>query len=75
MPPEVLLTRLKQLKKKRCNVLPLEEAIKRLYANDLPDRAVAITFDDGTADFYQKAFPLLKEFEFPVTLYLTTFYS
>lgn len=75
MPAEVLRTRLQQLKESRCNVLPLDEAIKRLYANDLPDRAVAITFDDGTADFYQKAFPLLKEFNFPVTLYLTTFYS
>ena len=75
MPPEVLRTRLEQLKKSRCNVLSLDEAIKRLYTNDLPDRAVAITFDDGTADFYQQAFPLLKEFDFPVTLYLTTFYS
>ncbi|MFS8084068.1 MAG: polysaccharide deacetylase family protein [Acidobacteriota bacterium] len=75
MPPEVLRTRLEQLKKSRCNVLSLDEAIKRLYANDLPDRAVAITFDDGTADFYQQAFPLLKEFDLPVTLYLTTFYS
>ncbi|MDQ1637750.1 MAG: hypothetical protein QOF62_1089 [Pyrinomonadaceae bacterium] len=75
MPPAVLRARLGQLKKSRCNVLPLDEAIKRLYANDLPDRAVALTFDDGTADFYQRAFPLLREFDFPVTLYLTTFYS
>lgn len=75
MSADVFRTRLQLLKKSRCVVLPLDEAEKRLYANDLPDRAVAITFDDGTSDFYTKAFPLLREFEFPVTLYLTTFYS
>jgi peptidoglycan/xylan/chitin deacetylase (PgdA/CDA1 family) len=72
---DLFRARLQLLRKTRSVVLPLDEALKRLYANDLPDRAVAITFDDGTADFYSKAFPLLKEFEFPVTLYLTTFYS
>ena len=75
MPAEVFRVRLQQLKESRCAVLPLEEAIKRLYENDLPDRAVAITFDDGTADFYARAFPLIKEFDVPVTLYLTTFYT
>ena len=68
-------SRLKLLRKSGCAVLPLNEALARLSANDLPDRAVAITFDDGTCDFYSKAFPLLKEFGYPVTLYLTTFYS
>lgn len=72
---DILRTRLEMLRKSNCEVLPLGEAVDRLYANDLPDRAVAITFDDGTSDFYRRAFPLLREFEFPVTLYLTTFYS
>jgi len=67
--------RLELLRKSKCAVLPLGEAVERLYADDLPDRAVAITFDDGLSDFYRRAFSLIQEFEVPVTLYLTTFYS
>ena len=73
--PHTFRSRLQQLKQSQCAVLPLDEAIDRLYANDLPDRAVAITFDDGTSDFSRRVFPLLKEFDLPATLYLTTFYS
>lgn len=75
MPPEVLRSRFQQLRDSGCAVLPLDEAIMRLQAGELPDRAVAITFDDGFADFRSQALPLIKEFEVPVTLYLTTFYS
>src|SRR5215831_10878629 len=73
--PETLRTRLHQLQRSRCTVLPLAEAVERLYQKDLPDRAVALTFDDGFADFYHRAFPLISDVGFPVTLYLTTFYS
>jgi peptidoglycan/xylan/chitin deacetylase (PgdA/CDA1 family) len=75
MSPGMFRARLETIDKSGCAVLPLDEAITRLYANDLPDRSVAITFDDGNFDFQQRAFPLLKEFGFPATLYLTTFYS
>jgi peptidoglycan/xylan/chitin deacetylase (PgdA/CDA1 family) len=75
MHPEDFRKRLQIVKKLNCTVLPLNEAIERLYAQDLPDRAVALTFDDGTYDFYEKANPIIQEFGFPVTLYLTTFYA
>jgi peptidoglycan/xylan/chitin deacetylase (PgdA/CDA1 family) len=72
---DLLRSRFELIKKSKCVVLPLAEAVERLYKNDLPDRAVAITFDDGTSDFHRRAFPIIQEFGFPVTLYLTTFYS
>ena len=75
MPPEVLRSRFQQLRDLRCAVLPLDEAVARLRTGDLPERAVAITFDDGFADFHSQAFPLIREFDLPATLYLTTFYS
>ncbi len=73
--PEVLRSRLQQLRDARCTVLSLDEAVKRLFANDLPDRAVVLTFDDGLADCFLKVYPLIREFDVPATCYLTTFYS
>lgn len=70
-----LAKRLEALHNMRCSVLPLGEALNRLRARDLPPRSVALTFDDGTYDFYKQAFPLLKHHGFPVTVYQTTYYS
>lgn len=55
-------------------VLALDEALCRLHDRTLPRRSVVITFDDGTLDFATLAVPLLREFRFPATLYLTTYY-
>lgn len=75
MAPDLFRKRLISLQERRCNVLPLGEALERLYAGTLPARAVTITFDDGMHDFHQVAHPLLREFGYPVTVYLTTYYS
>jgi peptidoglycan/xylan/chitin deacetylase (PgdA/CDA1 family) len=38
----------------------------------LPDRPVVVTVDDGLADFYTGALPVLTQYGFPATLYVTT---
>jgi peptidoglycan/xylan/chitin deacetylase (PgdA/CDA1 family) len=62
------------LKRRSCTVLSLEEGLRLTAEGRLPDRAVVLTFDDGTYDFYKIVWPILKEFGYPVTLYLTTYY-
>ncbi len=74
MHPDLFEQRLEVLHAGSYAVLPLGEGIERLYRNDLPPKSVAITFDDGTYDFYSQAYPRLKKYGFPATVYQTTFY-
>ncbi len=71
---EVLRERLTILKSGGYAVLGLGEAVKLMREGRLPPGAVTLTFDDGNHDFYASAWPLLKEFGLPATVYLTTYY-
>ncbi len=57
-----------------CNVLPLSEAVERLYTSQLPPRAVCITFDDGYADNVEVALPVLRKHNLPATFFISTGY-
>ncbi|MDP9112103.1 MAG: polysaccharide deacetylase family protein [Acidobacteriota bacterium] len=72
--PQLFRRRLEILAELGCSVLSLDDALKRLWAGDLPPRSVVITFDDGFNDFATKAVPMLREFGFPATVYLTTYH-
>ena len=63
------------LKDKGYRVIPLQDLIAFLKGErQIPQRAVVLTVDDGHRSIYESAFPVLKEFGFPATLFLYTDY-
>jgi peptidoglycan/xylan/chitin deacetylase (PgdA/CDA1 family) len=54
------------------NVLPLNEAARRMAQGRLPSRAAAITFDDGYADNCTVAMPILQRHGLCATFFVAT---
>lgn len=52
--------------------ITVSAAVDALRGAALPDRPVVLTFDDGRADQYANAVPLLKEYGFVATFYVFT---
>jgi peptidoglycan/xylan/chitin deacetylase (PgdA/CDA1 family) len=51
-------------------VAPLKESVEAMIRGDDKLLRIAITFDDGTADFLSQAAPILEQFSLPATLYV-----
>ncbi|MCA1726345.1 MAG: polysaccharide deacetylase family protein [Actinobacteria bacterium] len=54
------------------DVVRLRDGLARLQEGALVRDAVAVTFDDGYADVYRRAWPMLRDREIPSTLFLAT---
>ncbi|MFO7608378.1 MAG: polysaccharide deacetylase family protein [Candidatus Krumholzibacteriia bacterium] len=72
-PPAVFAAHLELLETEGCVVLPLAEVVAGLRdpAVALPDRAVALTFDDGYASVFGEAFPRLRARGWPFTVFVS----
>lgn len=73
--PRQLEQRLEILRNGNYSVLRLGDAVEKMYKGELPPGSVALTFDDGTYDFYRQCYPQLKHYGYPATVYLTTYYN
>lgn len=55
------------------NIVPLSSIAECIVRNkEIPAYSVAITIDDGYSDAYEIAYPLLKRFGVPATLFVVT---
>jgi peptidoglycan/xylan/chitin deacetylase (PgdA/CDA1 family) len=53
-------------------ILPLEEAAAKLHEGKLPERTACVTFDDGYANNYELARPILKSLGMTATVFVAT---
>ncbi|HWV16552.1 MAG TPA: polysaccharide deacetylase family protein [Cellvibrio sp.] len=71
--PERFNQQMDYLQNHHFKVVPLTELAELLRAGKLlPDKTVAITFDDSYASVYQAAYPLLKQRGWPFTFFVNT---
>ena len=57
------------------NVISLDEYLKNIQdLKKLPPKSIVVTFDDGWKDNAQYAYPILKKYNCPFTLFITTNY-
>lgn len=54
-------------------VVPLEELVTKVKNSEkVAEKTIALTFDCGWMDFFLNAYPVIREFQVPVTLFLPT---
>ncbi|MHB1769607.1 MAG: polysaccharide deacetylase family protein, partial [Minisyncoccota bacterium] len=57
---------------KKYMVISLAELVRRLRTHEPLGGTAVLTFDDGYRDNYTTVFPLLEQYRFPATIFVTT---
>lgn len=71
--PESFERQMKYLRDHDYQVISLDEFVEgKMAGKDFPHNTVVITFDDGIEDNYTEAFPILKKYQIPATIFVIT---
>ncbi|MEX1197284.1 MAG: polysaccharide deacetylase family protein [Pseudohongiellaceae bacterium] len=71
--PEQFREQMHHLRDNDFTVWPLDRLLQAIEdQSPIPDRTVAITFDDGYISIHETALPMLQELDFPFALFLST---
>ena len=71
--PERFIAQMEYLEKNNYRIVPLTELTEKLRKGEaLPDKTIAITFDDSYVDVYTAAYPILKKRGWPFTFFVNT---
>lgn len=73
IPADTFRRQMKYLKEKGYRVITLRDLFGFLrYQRPIPKKSVVITIDDGYRSAYRIAYPILKKYGFPATLFIYT---
>ncbi len=74
--PELFAVHMRHLADEGYTTLTMTELVERGFVRrePLPPRSVAITFDDGFADFHLAALPVLRRYDLAATVFVTLGY-
>jgi peptidoglycan/xylan/chitin deacetylase (PgdA/CDA1 family) len=70
--PQFLEDVIRELRRSDVDIVPLDEAHRRLKEQDFRRRFVCLTFDDGYRDNTRYAVPILRKYEAPFAIYIPT---
>lgn len=71
--PKDFEKQMEYLKRKNYKIIKLSHLIEKLQKNKtIEQKTIVLTFDDGFKDNYTNAFPVLKKYNFPATIFLAT---
>ena len=70
---EAFRKQMKFLREHGYKVIPLTEFINRIKKKEkIPRKTIAITFDDGLKNNFTSAYPILKNYNLPATVFVST---